>query len=203
MLRANEGLGNLHIMLPMVSTGQELDRVHSILATVACQLRAKGLASPLPPVGITLEVPSAISQLHFWKDKIDFVSIGSNDLSQYLLAVDRNNTRVSAYFNNTSPAVLFEIKRIVSICLELDIPVSICGEMASDPVAAILLIGMGMDSLSVNASRLPRIKSLIRQITYDRARELLDIVLTMDNADAIRQLVEQELHEHGLEQLIT
>ncbi|MCW8962523.1 MAG: phosphoenolpyruvate--protein phosphotransferase [Gammaproteobacteria bacterium] len=202
MMRANEGIGNLHIMLPMVSARHELDQFHVLVNRVFSQLQSAGSECSLPPVGITLEVPAAISQLPFWKDKIDFISIGSNDLSQYLLAVDRNNARVSGYFTNTSPAVLSEIRRTIEICRELDIPVSLCGEMASDPVAVVILVGMGLHSLSMSASKLLRIKWLIRSISFERARELAEKALTLDNPAAIRQLIEEELKAMKLDQII-
>jgi len=203
MICANEGLGNLHIMLPMVSTRQELDQFHVLTHEAISQLRKKGIKCRMPPIGITVEIPAAISQLRFWKDRIDFISIGSNDLSQYVLAVDRNNARVSGYFNNTSPAVLREIRRTITKCKKLGIPVSLCGEMASDPVAVVLLIGMGITSLSMSASKLPRIKKVIRSISYKHARRLSKAAFEMDSPAAIRKLIEKELGLLKLDQLIT
>jgi phosphoenolpyruvate-protein phosphotransferase len=158
MLRSASRIGNLRLLVPMVSAEKELRRFHAILADAVSQLRQEGEEVLVPEVGIMVEVPAAISQLPKWRQLIDFISIGSNDLSQYLIAVDRNNPRVSSAYDHLHPSVLDEIVRIVKVADQLDLPVSLCGEMSSDPDAVVLLLGMGIRTLSLSAAQLPRIK---------------------------------------------
>ncbi|WGW99250.1 hypothetical protein QJ974_01810 [Pseudomonas aeruginosa] len=117
--------------------------------------------------------------------QVDFLSVGSNDLTQYLLAVDRNNPRVADLYDYLHPAVLHALKKVVDDAHLEGKPVSICGEMAGDPAAAVLLMAMGFDSLSMNATNLPKVKWLLRQITLDKARDLLGQLLTFDNPQVI------------------
>jgi phosphotransferase system enzyme I (PtsI)/phosphotransferase system enzyme I (PtsP) len=148
-----------------------------------------------------VEVPAAISQLPFWKKKIYFISIGSNDLSQYLLALDRNNARVANRYDHAHPAVLHEVYRIVTIAKQCQLPVSLCGEMAADPVAVLLLLGMGIRRLSMSSSKLPRIKWLIRSIPLTAAQQFLAVALTLDNVVDIRTEGRRILVAHGLDEL--
>ena len=193
MLRASEGTNNLHILLPMVSSTSELVAFHELLSDALAQLKLEGLNVEKPPVGIMVEVPAAISQLASWRDHIDFVSIGSNDLSQYLLAMDRNNPRVSKGYDHVHPSVLNEIARIIDTAEKNDLPLSLCGEMSSDPVAVVLLIGLGVRTLSMSAAQLPKIKWLIRSIDIEKARSLAAEVKSMNDAGEIRKFVEEEL----------
>ncbi|EGG98661.1 phosphotransferase system enzyme I PtsP [gamma proteobacterium IMCC2047] len=189
MLRAAEGAENLHIMLPMVSAVDQLDSFGALLTDACQQLRGEGHQVIQPKVGMMVEVPAAISQLPLWKDRIDFVSIGSNDLSQYLLATDRNNAHVAGLFDHLHPAVLHEVKRTVDAARYCQLPLSLCGEMGSDPAAVVLLIGMGVRTLSMSAAKLPHIKSLIRRISCQQAEQLLAEVMTMTSSRQIRQWV--------------
>src|SRR5690606_34255577 len=107
-----------------------------------------------PSVGIMVEVPAVISQIPSWAERIDFISIGSNDLSQYLLALDRHNARVASRYDHLHPAVIHEVNRVMKKAGRHQIPVSLCGEMAADPMAVILLLGMGLRTLSMSASKL-------------------------------------------------
>jgi phosphotransferase system enzyme I (PtsI)/phosphotransferase system enzyme I (PtsP) len=152
---------------------------------------------------VLVEVPAAISQLALWRDKIDFVSVGSNDLSQYLLAIDRNNGRVAYLYDHVHPAVLREINRIVDIGREIDLPVSICGEMASDAVAVILLLGMGVRTLSISSAKLPRIKWLIRSISISEAESFLSQAMQIDDAESIRSAGIAFIKEKGLDELVS
>jgi len=189
MLRAAEGAENLHIMLPMVSAIEQLDSFRALLTDACQQLRGEGHQVIQPKVGMMVEVPAAISQLPLWKDRIDFVSIGSNDLSQYLLATDRNNAHVAGLFDHLHPAVLHEVKRTVDAARDCQLPLSLCGEMGSDPAAVVLLIGMGVRTLSMSAAKLPHIKSLIRGISCQQAEQLLAEAMTMTSSRQIRQWV--------------
>ena len=202
MLRAASGIGNLRILVPMVANTAELSSFHAILADACSQLVEEGVDVVKPPVGIMVEVPAAISQLPLWRAQLDFISIGSNDLSQYLLALDRNNPRVSAAYDHIHPAVLREIARIVESAEGLELPLSLCGEMSSDPAAVVLLLGMGIRSLSMSAAQLPRIKWLVRSIRAEDARYLSRQALAMGDGDAIRAMVNEKLRELGLASLV-
>lgn len=203
ILRAGVGRKDLHILLPMVSATWELNQFFGVLDDARNQLIEEGVDSPRPKVGVMVEVPAAISQLTLWRDKIDFISVGSNDLSQYLLALDRNNGRVAYLYDHVHPAVLREINRIVDIGREIDLPISICGEMASDPVAVILLLGMGVRNLSISSAKLPRIKWLIRSISIYEAKRLLSRAMLIDDADSIRAEGIAFIKEKGLNELIS
>jgi len=202
IIRSAQGRDNLHILLPMISCTQELDQFLSLLDDACKQLYDEGLNFEKPPVGVMVEVPAVTSQLHYWKHKIDFVSIGSNDLSQYLLAVDRNNPRVAKRFDHVHPAVLHEINRIVHTARECRLPLNLCGEMASDPVAVLLLLGMGVRSLSMSSSKLPRIKWLIRSVSIQAAENFLQQALAQDNVESIRSLGASTLKNMGLSALL-
>ena len=118
-----------------------------------------------PQVGLMIEIPSAVYQARVLASRVDFLSVGSNDLTQYLLAVDRNNPRVAGLYDSLHPAVLRALMQVVEGGHSEGIPVTICGEMASEPVAVILLLAMGFDALSMNSSSLPRVKWVIRRFT--------------------------------------
>lgn len=199
ILRAAGCGEQVHLLLPMVSSTHELDACIDLLEEVIEQLNEEGSAVCRPKLGVMVEVPGAISLLPFWKEKIDFISVGTNDLSQYLLAVDRNNPEVSKYYDSLHPAVLHELVRIIDITKQCELPVSICGEMASDPVSVIMLLGMGIRKLSMSSAKLPRIKWLIRNLSMAEMEKLLQAALCVDNAGAIRELGELALRELGVE----
>lgn len=202
MLRASIGLNNLRIMLPMITSVIELDDALHLLDRAYHEILEEGLELVKPPVGIMIEVPSAIYQACELAKRVDFVSVGSNDLIQYLLAVDRNNPRVADMYECLHPAVIRALHQTVEKVKQIGIPISICGEMASDPVAVILLIGMGFDSLSINASSLLRIKWVVNNISFEKAQQLLNEVLMFENSAIIRLRLEQVLDEAGLGGLI-
>ncbi|HTQ99763.1 MAG TPA: phosphoenolpyruvate--protein phosphotransferase [Candidatus Acidoferrum sp.] len=202
MLRAAGDASDLHILLPMISSAEELNSFNELLGEAIRQLQHEGHAVRKPRVGVMVEVPAAISQLPFWSNRIDFVSIGSNDLTQYLLALDRNNSRVAARYDNLHPAVVHELNRVVAIAREYNLPLSLCGEMAADPLAVILLLGMGITTLSMSATKLPRIKYLIRKLPQRRAEIILQQCLQLDNSQDIRALLRSNLIKLDLGELI-
>jgi phosphotransferase system enzyme I (PtsI)/phosphotransferase system enzyme I (PtsP) len=203
MLRASEGMDNLRVLLPMVSRVDEVDGFQELLTDACNQLAEEGHHIARPAVGIMVEVPAAVALLPFIARRIDFISIGSNDLAQYLLAVDRNNPRVSGMFDNLHPAVIHEIHRITTEARQFDLPVGLCGEMASDPLAVVLLLGMGVDTLSMNAFNLLRIKWLIRSMPRTVAEKVLERALDLEHEDEIRSLTKEMLVEHELGELVT
>lgn len=186
MLTAAGAHGDLRVIVPMVSNISELTRFHEVLNDAYQQLQEEGVVCKRPPVGVMVEVPAAISQLRFWARYIDFVSIGSNDLSQYLLAIDRNNPKLTQQFDHVHPAVIAELARVVSACSQLDLPVCVCGEMASEPVSLILLFALGIRKLSVSSSKIPRLKSLIAKLDRQVASEFLAFALEAESTELIR-----------------
>ncbi|OZG72521.1 PTS sugar transporter [Hahella sp. CCB-MM4] len=202
MLRASEGLDNLKILLPMVSHLDELKAFHGLLEEAVSQLRSAGIKVQRPPVGAMIEVPSAMVMLRDIAKLVDFVSIGSNDFTQYILAVDRNNPKVSDLYNWLNPAVIRSIGHVVQSAQKYNLPVSLCGEMAADPAAVILLLGMGVEMLSLSAYNLPKTKLVIRTMTHERAAELWTKVKRKSDEHRIRRLLESELDRVGLGGLI-
>ncbi len=202
MLRANLNLGNLQIMLPMVSSIAEVEEAQRLITQAYLELVEENEQIVRPPVGIMIEVPSAVYQARELAKRVDFLSVGSNDLIQYLLAVDRNNVRVASLYEGLHPAVLRALIQVVEGGHHEGKHVSICGEMASDPVSIILLLAMGFDTLSMSASRVPRMKWVIRKFTMARAIKLLEEVLLMDDPVEIRCHLELALEEAGLGGLI-
>ncbi|UYP30855.1 phosphoenolpyruvate--protein phosphotransferase [Pseudomonas sp. Z8(2022)] len=202
MLKASEGLNNLRILLPMISGTQELEEALHLLHRAWGEVRDEGTDVPLPPIGLMIEIPAAVYQTRELARQVDFLSVGSNDLTQYLLAVDRNNPRVADLYDFLHPAVLQALQKVVEDAHAEGKPVSICGEMAGDPAAAVLLLAMGFDSLSMNATNLPKVKWLLRQITQSKAKELLSQVMTMDNPHLIYSTLHLALRNLGLGRVI-
>ena len=203
MIRAAGSSENLRILLPMVSSTSELDDFAELFDDAMSQLESEGYEIVRPKLGIMVEVPAAISQIPFWADKLDFLSIGSNDLSQYLLALDRDNPRVSGRYDHVHPAVLMEIRRIIQLASAHNLPVSLCGEMASDPVAVVLLMGIGLRTLSMSAAKLPQVKWLIRSLPLTTAEKLTKQAFGCPYPAGIRKLVRDELESLGLQDLFS
>ncbi|WP_312593805.1 phosphoenolpyruvate--protein phosphotransferase [Stutzerimonas nitrititolerans] len=202
MLKASVGLNNLRILLPMISGIRELEESLHLIHRAWGEVRDEGMDVEMPPIGVMIEVPAAVYLTRELATQVDFISVGSNDLTQYLLAVDRNNPRVADLYDYLHPAVLEALQRIVKEAHEEGKPVSICGEMAGDPAAAVLLLAMGFDSLSMNATNLPKVKWLLRQISMQTARELLAKVMRIDSPEVTHATVQLALRNLGLNKLI-
>ncbi|MHB0850932.1 phosphoenolpyruvate--protein phosphotransferase [Stutzerimonas nitrititolerans] len=202
MLKASVGLNNLRILLPMISGIRELEESLHLIHRAWGEVRDEGMDVEMPPIGVMIEVPAAVYLTRELASQVDFISVGSNDLTQYLLAVDRNNPRVADLYDYLHPAVLEALQRIVKEAHEEGKPVSICGEMAGDPAAAVLLLAMGFDSLSMNATNLPKVKWLLRQISMQTARELLAKVMRIDSPELTYATVQLALRNLGLNKLI-
>jgi phosphotransferase system enzyme I (PtsP) len=200
MLKANIGLGNLKIMLPMISGTDEVEEslalynqaYYELSETFPEQLIEK------PDIGIMLEVPSSVFMLPEWSRKVDFCSVGSNDLTQYLLAVDRANARVADLFNPYHPAVLRVLNNIASECEHYELPFSLCGELGGDPEGAILLIAMGYRRLSMNLSSLNKVKWVLRRLNVSDMEQLLSECLAQPNAKQVLRLTRNFMIEHQL-----
>lgn len=202
MMRANEELGNLRIMLPMITTLSEIDEAIFLINQAYAEICEEGYAIQKPPVGVMIEVPAAVYQAREFAKRVNFLSVGSNDLTQYLLAVDRNNPRVANLYDALHPAMLRSLLRVIEGGHAAGIEVSICGEMASDPLAVILLLAMGFDTLSMNSCSLPRVKWIIRSFSIAQARKILADVLEFEHPAEIRLYLQKTLEEAGLGGLI-
>jgi phosphotransferase system, enzyme I, PtsP len=201
MLRANRGLNNLKILLPMISGVGEFEDAKALIEQAHQEVNEEE-ETVMPKLGVMIEVPSAVYQARGLARRADFLSVGSNDLTQYLLAVDRNNARVSGIYDAYHPALLHALHQTVRAARLEQKPVSICGELAGDPVVTILLLAMGFDTLSTSASNLPRIKWVIRRFPYAQARKILKEVMKCENPTDIRNYLEETLEQSGLGGLI-
>lgn len=202
MLRANADCGNLSILLPMVSRLQEVDEARVLLERAREELEEEGLTVTMPPLGVMIEVPAAVYQADALARRVDFLSVGSNDLTQYLLAVDRNNARVAGLYDELHPAVLQALRQVVAAGRAHNCPVSVCGAMAGDPASALLLLGLGVGGLSMSVSSILRVKWVIRSFTLEQARSLLEEVLTLDSPADVRRRLNRALEQAGLGGLV-
>lgn len=198
MLRASLGVDNLGILLPMISQVDELDQSIHLIYRAVFELREEGMNVAMPKVGMMIEVPATVYQAATFARRVDFLSVGSNDLTQYLLAVDRNNARVADLFSNYHPAVLQALQEVIRAAHTVGTPVSVCGEMAGEPAGALLLAAMGYTTLSMNTASLLSIKSMFREVSLDWARQVLTQVMTLEDPVVIRQTVEDALREQGV-----
>lgn len=203
MLKAAIGLDNLQILLPMISSVFEVEEALHLIHRAMMEVQEEeGVPITMPRIGVMVEVPAAVFQISDMVQLVDFVSVGSNDLTQYMLAVDRNNARVADIYTSYHPSVLRALQVVVNEVHKAGKPVGICGEMAGDPGTAMLLMAMGFDSLSMSASNLLKIRKTICNVPRDQAQALLEQVMQVDNAAVIRSLVEFELEDLGLMDLI-
>ncbi len=202
MIRASEDLNNLRIMLPMVTTLSEVEEAHYLIEQAFEELLEEGYRVEKPKFGVMVEVPAAVYLARELAKRVDFLSVGSNDLTQYLLAVDRNNARVAGLYDALHPAMLRSLIKVVEGGHSAGVEVSICGEMASDPLAVILLLAMGFNTLSMNSTSLPRIKWVIRNISLVNARKILAEVMEFEHPVDIRLHLQKALEEKGLGGLI-
>ena len=186
MLHANDQLGNLSIMLPMITSTSEVDAAKELINQAYQELQDEGIEVKYPMIGLMIEVPSAAYQTYDLAQRVDFLSVGSNDLIQYLLAVDRNNPRVANLYDGLHPAVLRALRDIVNEGHRAQKKVSICGELAGNPLAVLVLIGLGFDALSMNARSLLRIKWVVRSFSMKEAKRHTQKVLEMDNSEDIK-----------------
>jgi len=201
MMKASVGLNNLRIMLPMISYVKEVDEALVLIHRAHAELVEEGVEALLPSIGVMVGVPAAVYLSAELAKRVDFLSVGSNDLTQYLLAVDRNNSSVAELYNSYHPAVLQALSDISSASNAAGKPVSICGELAGDPGAAVLLMAMGYDSLSMNATNLPKVKSVLRSVSKVEADALLATVMGMHEIEDIRGAVEALFEEKGITRL--
>ena len=197
MLKASVGLDNLRIMLPMISNVNEVEEALHLIYREYHEICAEGYDISMPQIGVMIEVPGAVYQVRELAERVDFLSVGSNDLTQYLLAVDRNNPRVASLYHSFHPAVLQALYKVAQDSADLPVQLSICGELAGDPAGAVLLLAMGYDALSMNASNLLKVKSVIRGVDMAWAKRLLASVLELDSPYIIQSTLNLALKEAG------
>ena len=183
--------GDARIMFPMISTADELERARAVLEEARAECRAKGQEVPDElPVGIMVEIPSAAIASDILARNSDFFSIGTNDLVQYTMAVDRGNERVAYLHEPYQPAVLRLIKMTIESGRAAGIPVGLCGEMAGDPVAAALLLGLGLQEFSMSSASIPAVKRTLRSISLEDARRLAEGALALSSSAEVAQYLD-------------
>jgi phosphoenolpyruvate-protein phosphotransferase len=196
LLQAGKG-HDLRIMFPMVATLGEIRQARALLTEASQELLSHGL--PIvenPQVGIMVEIPSAAILASQFASEVDFFSIGTNDLTQYTLAADRTNPKVAHLNDHCHPAVIQLVEQTARAAHKTGIWVGVCGEMAGDEEAIPILIGLGIDELSMSPTLIPRAKSLIRQLSAKQMEELARRVVFCDSATAVRGMVRQSLSQH-------
>lgn len=194
MMRASVGTNNLRILLPMVTSIEELELALEYLYRVYDELtEEEGYKIEMPKVGVMVEVPALIYQLAGVMKHIDFLSVGTNDLTQYLLAVDRNNSHVAELYQSYHPSVLAALYQIRKKVANKPCELSVCGELAGDPIGALLLVGLGYRTLSMSATNLLRIKAILRQTTVEEASRIARRAMRFRNADEVREFTLREL----------
>ena len=203
MIRANEGIdSDLRIMLPMVSSVAEVDEAQRLISRCYREIVEEGVQVEMPDVGVMIEVPAAVYQARDIIKRVDFLSVGSNDLIQYMLAVDRNNAQVAELYQEFHPAVLQALQQVVEAAHGEKKGVGICGEMAGNPSAAVLLMAMGFDVLSMNSTSLLLVKHALSHFELSHAKEMLATALSMDNAYLIKNFVDEEMRKVGLGKIV-
>lgn len=199
MLKANSGLqGELRIMLPMISNVGELREAKELIKRAHDEVGEEGIVVKPPQIGVMVEVPAAVYQARLLAKESDFLAVGSNDLTQYMLAVDRNNPRVAALYQDIHPAVITALREVARAAHSEQTGIGICGELAGTPVGAVLLMAMGYHVLSMNATHLPKVKWVIRNIKRSDARRMLARVLRMDTAEETEIFMHEQLRQAGL-----
>ncbi|WP_338319398.1 phosphoenolpyruvate--protein phosphotransferase [Klebsiella aerogenes] len=203
MLRANAATGNLSILLPMVTSLEEVDEARRLIERASREVEEMiGYAIPRPRLGVMLEVPSMVFMLPQLANRIDFISVGTNDLTQYILAVDRNNTRVANMYDCLHPAVLRALAMIAHDAERFGIDLRLCGEMAGDPMCVTILVGLGYHHLSMNGRSVARVKYLLRRIDIEEAQELSRRSLEAQMTTEVRHQVAAFMERRGLGGLI-
>ncbi len=192
MLRASTH-GNIRIMLPMISSLEQIARAKRTISGVKQDLKRRRIPHDEEiQVGIMIEVPSAAIMAHRLALEVDFFSIGTNDLTQYALAVDRGNAKVAKWYRELHPAVLRLIVRTIEAGHEHNIPVSLCGELAGNPIATRMLVGFGIDSLSMSPNSFPSVKALIPSISYEESRRFSEKVLSLSSIADVESLLNDD-----------
>jgi phosphotransferase system enzyme I (PtsI) len=192
---AHEKGGRVRIMFPMITTLDEIRKVRAMVRRACEQLRDEGRPCLEPPVGMMLEVPAAAICISSMLRHVDFVSIGSNDLVQYLMAADRDNPKVSHLCQPLAPAVLRTLATVIRTCRRSNKPVTLCGEMAGQPRPFVLLFAMGLRSFSMSPAFIPSMKELAAHLTEEIARRVLRKALTLPTTSAVKRFMAEQLSQ--------
>ncbi len=196
-------LGPVRLLIPMVSSLEEILRVKTMLREAkACLARNHVPFDADMELGIMVEVPSAVQVAHRLVEEVDFVSIGTNDLIQYLLAVDRGNRKVAPLYEPFHPAVLAALNQVIRAARDKGKRVAMCGEMAADPLSTLLLVGMGIEEFSMESLSIPVVRKLVRSVSYETALDIGRAALQMDRVDQIKRYLFGEMRALGLVELI-
>jgi phosphotransferase system enzyme I (PtsP) len=202
ILRAGD-LGRVRMLIPMISSLEEIQKVKEILAEAKNELQREGTPYDRQmELGIMVEVPAAVQLAERFLREVDFLSIGTNDLIQYILAVDRSNRKVASLYEPLHPAVLAALNSTIEAGKREGKRIGMCGEMAGDPLCAVLLLGMGLEEFSMGSLYIPVIKKAIRSISYQTARVAAEIVLEMDSMGEIKRYLFEQMRSHGMVELL-
>jgi phosphoenolpyruvate-protein phosphotransferase len=196
-------LGLVRMLVPMISSLEEIQKVKDLLAEAKTELDREGTPYDRQmELGIMVEVPAAVQLAERFLREVDFLSIGTNDLIQYLLAVDRSNRKVANLYEPLHPAVLLALKSTIDAGKRVGKRVSMCGEMAGDPLCALVLLGMGLEEFSMGALYLPVIKKAVRSISYQAAKTTAQIVLGMDTVGEIKRYLFEQIRQLEMVELL-
>jgi phosphotransferase system enzyme I (PtsI) len=188
---------DVQLMLPLVTTVQEVQDSRDIVMEEARALAAAGIrAAPSVPVGVMIETPAAVLMADRLAEVSAFFSVGTNDLTQYTMAVDRGNARLASRFTPHDPSIVRQLQRVLEVGKAAGVPVSVCGEMASEPLSVVLLLGLGYQMLSVSPPALPLVKWVIRTVPDDAAREAAGAALTAANASEVVSVLREVVGEY-------
>ena len=195
VLRAAAG-HNIHLMLPLVTTVQEVKEAREILMEESRALQKAGVrAAPSVPVGVMVETPAAVLMADRLAEVSAFFSVGTNDLTQYTMAVDRGNARLASRFTPHDPSIVRQLQRVLEVGKAAGLPVSVCGEMASEPLSAVLLLGLGYDCLSVSPPALPLVKWVVRTVPEESAQRAAAASLTASSAAEVSNVLRETVGE--------
>jgi phosphoenolpyruvate-protein kinase (PTS system EI component) len=191
------------MLIPMISSLEEIQKVKEILTEAKNELEREGTPYDRHmELGIMVEVPAAVQLAPRFLREVDFLSIGTNDLIQYILAVDRSNRKVASLYEPLHPAVLAALNSTIEAGKREGKRIGMCGEMASDPLCAVLLLGMGLEEFSMGSLFIPVIKKTIRSISYQAAKATADIVLEMDTLGEIKRYLFEQIRDLGIVELL-
>lgn len=187
--------GTIEIVLPMVSTVEEVWQAKAIIQEEGAKLKRAGLQLPPVPLGVMIEVPAAVLSLETLAREVDFLCVGTNDLIQYMLAVDRGNPHVAYLYQPLHPSVLQCLHRVAAVAAKLEKPVRICGEISSNPFFAVLLLGMGFNQLSMNPLSIPTIRRVLREVPLDLSKRIARRALKLPTAYEVHRYITASIAE--------